>query len=195
MAFAFSKCALHRCDEPSLRFIRAEIWGRRGPFPPAPSSLGFVDSSPLAPVSCTHLHPHPRSPAQAQGLGKRRRRLLVVGRRAGPQDQRWPRRFSELQRALGREPATPMSQPARQSCARPDLCPLAGPKPWWPPQSLDKQRPGAILGRGTDPRRVVGAAPAPLQTLAAHRGPLGHPLPVVQVWEDALPTLVGHTEM
>lgn len=170
MAFAFSKCAPSQRSEPSLHFIRAAVRGRRGPLlqHPHPGLCGAP--APLRRPPCSHLHPHPRSPAGAQGLETRRRRLPVPGRGAG-QDSPWLRLFSELQRAGGASgPLREAGRPVRALIFAPSAA-----QPLLAPQSLGKQRPGAILGRGTLPKPSGGHSPALSQTPAIRTASLAHP--------------------
>lgn len=192
-----------RLHFPSVRLVgvanRACIslgpWlGRARPPPPAPLPGPLWTPAPLRRAPCTHFHARPRSPARAQGLGE----AGAAPDSQPPGGTAGQTPAAPVLRAAARVPARGAprrSRPPRQPRARPDLCPLLGPLSWRPPQSLDKQRPGAILGRGTVPGRVVGAVRAPPRTLAVCRGPPGHPLLAFRVSGDALPAPVGHSEM
>lgn len=70
-------------------------------------------------------------------------RLPAAGRGAGQQNRSWPRHFSELLRAWRRKQA---------ALCVPRSLPPPRPRALVPPQSVGKQRPGAILGRRTDPK-------------------------------------------
>nr|XP_060505575.1 basic proline-rich protein-like [Panthera onca]XP_060505576.1 basic proline-rich protein-like [Panthera onca] len=205
----FPSMCLSLRGDPSLHFIRVEVRGRRAPPPPppAPSSWAFVGPSPLAPPSR-----HTLTPAAAR---------VASGARpgAGPGDTEaaapgsWPRGAQDglpapalrARRSWGRSgPRRGAARPGRSVRALVFAAPSpppAGPRAPAPPQSLGKQRPGAILGRGvggvgTDPRPGGGRSRAPPQTPAAsRRPPLGNPLPSFGVCGSTLSAPADHTEM
>lgn len=124
---------------------------------PPPRPPAFVGPCPLAPPSLRALTPATaratlrcQSPAGAQGPGTRRR-LPGPGRRAGRAGLALPAPFRELQRAWGaNRPRRGATGPGRSVRAL-IFAPSSALRPGGP-RSLGKQRPGAILGRGTGPQ-------------------------------------------
>lgn len=163
MAFAFSKCAPPRRGEPSLHFIRALGRGRRGPLP-QPFFPSLCGPRPLAPLS-PRAHTAPAGPGAGAGPGAAEAAAGSLGRTTA-QTLAAPvlRAAAGVGAGAGSPVRAPIFAPARPHA------PAAPPSP-------DKQRPGAILGRGTspagewalpssiaDPRRA-GASGAPLAGL------------------------------
>lgn len=129
--------------EPSLCFIRVAVSGtgetllRQPPPPPGP-----LWAQPPRAAFPAHTHTRGRSRGHSGGCS----RVLAAGCAGRP-----ARAGSRSTAYVGVRLAPPGSRAPRATAARSSPCrpppPPAGPRAPAPPQSLGKQRPGAILGR------------------------------------------------
>lgn len=177
MAFAFPRVRLV-CVANRTFISLGQRLGQAKP-PPQPVPRAFVGRGPLVPPSPrtpasarAAARPSCQSPAGAPGLGTRRWRwwLQVPGclpSGARRTDTAPPPR-PVLRAAAGvRARAGHAAEPP---CRRPARCPPPGRRASRCPRSPGKQRPGAILGRGTDPRPRDGRSPGSFHDATARMG-------------------------